>query len=414
MVVRTRRARSLVVRGVTCVLAGILLLPARLPSPARAAEAPRAGCRGPANSVAVADDLLRNRYKLASHPVVTLPANPRWNEDPLNSRNWEFNYHSLRFVLALTTAWAETGAQRYLDRAVFLLRDWQADNPRSAPRDPMAWNDHATAWRAVVYVCAAEILPPTSWLTSTLVRHGQTLADPSFYRTDGGNHALNQDVGLLEVGHHLGRTDWMALAARRITSLVGRSVDASGAINEQAVGYELYNYSRYVYARRRFAECGYPLGTVFDRVDLMPTFLAQATQPDGTYLPIGDSEAAPAAAIAGTPAEFAATMGASGPRPASTARVYGAGYAMVRTGWGETRPFSDEVMLSIRFGPARIFHGHADGSAITLFGYRRSAAPRQRDVHDRGRGRTGSTSSVAARTTSSRSTDCRRGWAWRP
>ncbi len=345
---------------------------------AQGTTALRSGCRGPAGSIAIADNLLRNRYTLGVHRTVTLPGDPSWAENPLGDVNWLFNYHSLRFVLALTTAWSETGDRRYLDRASFLLSDWAHDNPRMGAPSTWAWNDHATAWRAVVYACAAEVLPRTTWLSDALVLHGTTLADPAFYRTDGGNHALNQDLGLLEIGCFLGRRDWMTTASGRLGSLVSRSVDTSGVTNEQSVYYEQYNYERYRYAETRLAECGQPVAAAFERVDLMPTFLAHATLPDGTYVPLGDTQTGHLAArIDGTVAEYAATGGASGPKPASTSRAYGAGFAFVRTGWGEVRPFADETMMSVGFGPPHLMrgpgsHGHDDGSAITLYAYGKS------------------------------------------
>ncbi|HEX6867489.1 MAG TPA: heparinase II/III family protein [Candidatus Limnocylindrales bacterium] len=359
-------------RVVTSLLAVAVLI-AMLPTAgARAAVEVRAACRGPANSVQVADELLANRYQLASHPTVTLPADPDWDEDPLRDTNWQFNLHSMRFIWALTTAWAETGDQRYADRAWWLLRDWYADNRvRSAAPSRMSWNDHATAWRAIVYVCAAEVFPNARWLLDAIDLHGRTLADADFYRSDGGNHALNQDVGLLEVGCFRDRSDWMGLASRRLANLVGRSVDPSGVTNEQSIFYELYNYTRYTAAARRLQECGQTVGADFARVGLMPTFLAHATYPDGRYVPLGDTVPNLATAIAGTPAEFAATQGASGPEPTSTSRVYGAGFAFVRTGWGETRPYADETMLTVRFGPAKRFHGHHDGMSLTIYGYGR-------------------------------------------
>ena len=359
----TRARRVFVLAASTSVLATFVAAPARA-----SAVTIRQECLGPANSVTVADNLLANRYKLANFPTVTLPSNPTWKENPLKQVNWLFNYHSLRFVWALTTAWSQTGDQRYIDRAKFLLYDWQRDNPRIGSPSIWSWNDHATAWRAMVYVCAAEILPDYTWLMRTLRIHGETLASPSFYRAEG-NHALNQDIALLEVGNALGRSDWERLAASRVAKLVTNSVDTSGVINEQSVFYQLYNYDRYNAARKRLRELGQPVGSGFARVDLMPGFLAHATYPDGRYVPLGDTEANKATAIPGTWAQFAATQGAAGPKPSTTTRVYGAGYAFARTGWGETRPFADETMLTMRFGPARRFHGHDDGSSITLYGY---------------------------------------------
>ena len=135
-------------------------------------------------------------------------------------------------------AFEETADSRYIDRAAFLLRDWVEDNPRTAGRSVFSWNDHSTAWRAVVLVCAAELLPPEPWLDRALVLHGRTLADPAFY-VRHGNHALNQSVGLLEVGCRLGQDSWMDLAATRLDRLVRESVDAEGVTNEQAVFYQL-------------------------------------------------------------------------------------------------------------------------------------------------------------------------------
>src|SRR2546425_784723 len=46
-------------------------------------------------TAAKADDLLANRYQLGVHPIVTLPEDPTWTENPLGDRNWEFVFHSL-------------------------------------------------------------------------------------------------------------------------------------------------------------------------------------------------------------------------------------------------------------------------------------------------------------------------------
>jgi hypothetical protein len=117
-------------------------------------------------------------------------------------------------------------------------------------------------------------------------------------------------------------------------------------------------------------EYGQTATSLFRRVNKMPVFLAQATLPDGTYAMLGDTEKEKAHIIKGTPAEFAATQGKSGPKPSSRYSVYTtAGFAFARTGWGEVRPFADETMLSIRFGVPRQIHGHDDGSSITLYGY---------------------------------------------
>jgi heparinase II/III-like protein len=374
MTVTTRRRAT----AFAIVLAA--LVSAGAPAPARSgagtndlgafsAAAASGDCvANPAEATQLANELLANRYTFSPHPTVTLPANPTWREDPLRDDNWKFQFHTLRFVRPLMATWVSTGAVKYRDRAAFLLWDWWRDNPRSAPASPWSWNDHSTAWRAIMYACFYRALGSPTWLRSALLTHGSVLASPSFYVWHG-NHALNQAIGLLDVGCVLGRSDWKSLAARRLTALVTESIDLEGVTNEQSVEYELYNYNRYRAARSRLSTCGEPVPSAFSRLYKMPLFLAHATLPSGHYEMLGDTGDNSATVIRGTPAEFAATLGVTGPKPITELAVYTAGYAFGRSGWGESRPFSDEVAFTLRWGPPRRFHGHMDGGAITLYGY---------------------------------------------
>ena len=201
-----------------------------------------------------------------------------------------------------------------------------------------------------------------------VLAHGRLLADPSFYR-GYSNHALDQSIGLFDIAVEVGRTDWRDLAISRIGTLLAASVDSQGVTNEQSVGYEYYNWSRYSVARRRIVERGLPVPAVFSRIGRMPAFLAQATLPDGYYEMIGDTGHQAAVRIPGTPAEFAATKGAAGPKPPATVAFYGAGYLFARSGWGEHRAYRDEVDLALHYGPRRIIHGHDDQGSLTLYGY---------------------------------------------
>jgi len=322
-------------------------------------------CRYTSSPKLRADELMANRYLLAPHPIVTLPVNPTWRENPLHDANWLFQYHALRYVLDLFTTWHNTGVTAYRDRALFLLHDWAASNPRVNPPSAYSWNDHSTALRAVVLACAADLTPMTTWLRTALELHGRTLADPAFY-VGIGNHALNQSIGLLEVGRVLGRSDWMILARDRINRLVLRSVDAEGVSNEQAPFYQAYNYVRYRLARTRLLAVGLTPGSGFARVDLMPRFLAQASIPTGEYEMIGDTEATPIPSYPGTWTEFVASQGARGPQPPTVA-AYTDGYQFARTGWGTRRAFADETYMALRWGPApRTVHGHPDGTSLNL------------------------------------------------
>lgn len=315
-----------------------------------------------------ADALLHDRYRLGDHPEVTLPHDLTWREDPLHDANWLVRFHGLSWVRTLLDAWRISGRQRYAGRATAVIHDWLADNPRSAPRSGWSWYDQSTGIRASTIACAAAMLGMTGPMRDGLAVHGRLLASPGFY-VGVGNHALDQDIGLMDAAHALGRADWLAIAARRVGTLVVRSVSEAGVTNEQSVGYQRYNYQRYAAMRDRLRAYGAGVPAAFDRIDRMPAFLGWATLPDATYDTIGDTNRDAAWAIPGTIAEYAATGGAAGPHPGSSVRLYRHdGWLFARTGWGEERPLAEEVAWSLRFGPSPYIHGHADGGSITLWG----------------------------------------------
>src|SRR4051812_5232827 len=185
----------------------------------------------------MANQLMSDRYEFPPFATAKLPAHLTWAENPFHDANWQFQLHSLWWLLSLTDAWQTTGRVAYLNRALDVAHSWVDLNPRNDPPSPYSWNDHSTALRAIVLTCIAQILPqPRDWLDQALTLHGQTLADPNFYM-HRGNHALNQNIGLLEIGCWQNRSNWVSLAVHRINVLLPRSVDSQGATNEGSVGY---------------------------------------------------------------------------------------------------------------------------------------------------------------------------------
>jgi hypothetical protein len=321
----------------------------------------------------IADDLMANRYTFEHEPTVILPPPEEWTwadwtGDVVSRRNWRFQFQALVWVLPLVDAWEDTGEERYRDRALFVVRSWIEHNPVGSPSSTWTWDKHGTSLRAMALVCVARAFPDEDWLDATLVLHGQTLRDPAFY-IGSRNGAVNQSIGLLELGCLFDRPNWQRVAENRLTDLITVSIDRQGVANEQSVWYQLYNYERYSIARDRLAACGRFVSPEFAKVDRMPRFLAFATAPDGRYVQIGDTFDRAAKPIPGTVAEFAATLGDRGPKPSSTIVTFDAGYVFGRTGWGESRRYRDEVSFSLRFGPPKYSHGHFDASSLTLYGY---------------------------------------------
>ena len=329
-----------------------------------------------------ADALLEGRYLWEPHPEVELGTTLTWTEDPFDDRNWRFQFHALRWVWHLINTGSSTGDARYLDRAEELVRSWVENNPRDGAADPMAWNDHAVAWRARVLTCLARQRPAPEWLDQALRDHADALADPDFY-VDRGNHALNQDVGLLAAACHLQRWQQRDLAIERIGHLARTSVDEQGVTNEQSVEYQVYNHNRYRDAAGMISACGREDPAWVARIDLMPEVLAHMTLPDGTYEALGDTDRREVRPLGDPATTWLRTDGADGAPPADRTAVFDAGFYLTRSGWGEERPMGEETFLSARFGPQPDLHGHDDHGSVTLY------AERQRLVTDPGKYRYG-------------------------
>ena len=368
------------------------------PPPARAAEVTirekaRSQCFGgylepSRGDAATAAALMRGRLTMPPHPEVSIPVDLDWTEDPLGDENWRFNLHTLRWTDVLRREFERTGAVALRDRQQSLLRDWIADNPRQTPPSPYSYSDMAVGVRAIVLACAIATYGPEGWLLDALRAHGTVLSDPAF-GAQKGNHALHVRNGLLVAGCVLGNPDWVSSATQRIASLLSTSVDAAGVTDEGSTTYQAANYSWYSESRRRLMACGVQPSSTFDRVALMPDFLAHATTPEATYEQIGDSDRTKAVAIAGTTLEYAATQGARGVKPTGVFNTYDRGYVFGRSGWGERRPFArrDVLLAPLRTadeaaGPRALRRGGADPPRL-----RRPVVVRQRSLHLRRRRR---------------------------
>ncbi len=229
-------------RRLTALLPLVLLLEVLGPVRVAAAVPQSPDCgRASAGAVPRANQILAGTLVLSPYAAVRIPVDPTWREDVSRERNWGFQYHSLRWILPLLQAYQATGENAYKARASALLYDWYRTNPRGASPSAMAWNDHGTAWRAGVYACAMAVLGRPAWLLAALGRNGAALADPGFY-VGAGNHALNQDIGLLDAGIALPRADWIDLAVSRLGRVIVTDVDAQGVNKEGAIGYQQYIY----------------------------------------------------------------------------------------------------------------------------------------------------------------------------
>lgn len=315
-------------------------------------------------------ELRQGLLMLAPHAPVSVELPPDWATDPYSDANWCFQLHSLRWAQAYKRAFDMTNDGSLLHDYLAILEDWHANNPWSAPPSDESWGDHSTALRARVYAACAQAMtsPWPRWLRLALDEHVDVLSGPDLYPS-GGNHALNQNVGLYAAASVLGRDEERRFAIDRTAELLERSVDEQGVTDEQSSEYQVYNFRRYREAAALFRADGTALPQVFDRLDRMPELIAHATLPNGRDVMIGDAFDEPAYRIPGTIAEYAASRATTGPVPTERVRRFDRGFVFARTGWGTERPIDDEGHLALRFGPARVPHGHHDACAVSWYAH---------------------------------------------
>ncbi|MBC7633045.1 heparinase II/III family protein [Aeromicrobium sp.] len=318
---------------------------------------------------ATAAAIMAGRLTIGGFARFTLPKDPTWRENPFKNNYWLFQYESLRWLDPLRREGLRTDNAAMISRYEFLVNDWVRNNPRNAPRSPYSWLDMTVGVRAIGLVCATTAVGNPSWLTQAMSTHAAALMDKTQYRVIG-NHALHQNMGLLALGCHTSTPAWTEVATDRNRTLLSRSVDTQGVTDEGSVTYQYLNYLWYLEVRKRLELCDIPATGPFERIALMPKFLAQATKPNTRLVSYGDTDSiAQAQPIPGTDAEYSATQGTSGVRPSALFSVYQRGFAFSRTGWFDTQTAAQQAQAAIRFGPslaARV-HGHEDAGAISYY-----------------------------------------------
>lgn len=314
------------------------------------------------------DRLLAGRLKMAPHPEWELPEEPTWREDPFSDRNWCFQFHMLRWLEPLRRA-AAKGDDAAFDMWLRWLTDWVEANPPEAPRSSWAWTDMSDGIRAQ-HLCQAapmmavrrpDLMP---WLEHTIRVHAEHLADP--HKMGNANHALHQQESLFVCGRVLGEKQLWQLAEARMCTLLHEQYDAQGVNAEGATAYHYNNFLWWERALERFDIEGLPRPDGADRHLHAPVEIAHATRPDGTLVPIGDTDTVDPRAITHPAIDYVTSNGARGTAPSETTAVYDAGLVLARSGWGSAeRPYMDQTYYSVRFGPSRRVHGHPDGGSLT-------------------------------------------------
>jgi Heparinase II/III-like protein len=336
----------------------------------RLSAAARACGTLPTFPAGTASEIMAGRLTIAPWPAVTI--DPRrdgdidWSLNPFHHPTWQQTYQSGSWIEALIERYLAggPGADAYRARAKALLLGWLQLVPIQARASG-------------TLICSSEAFPGQSWVTNAI----PPMVNYQLAHWQGAwNHGLQQDLEVMSIGCSYPadafggqalrwrQTAHQQMLASFAPNRLGPAVDSQGVTNEQATGYANYNYGLWTRAERQLAACGYALPSwITARIALMPMFLAQATQPDGRLVQIGDTYVETPRTTPGTPAQYAGTQGAAGSPPAKRVAVYSAGYVFGRSGWGNAKTFGQQSFYSLRFGPGQQIHGHDDHMSLTYY-----------------------------------------------
>ncbi|WP_121192624.1 heparinase II/III domain-containing protein [Motilibacter peucedani] len=331
------------------------------------------GKAAPTRDPADANALMHGRVVIGHYGSFRLTKDPSWRPVRTLDSSGNDHMHSLFWLLPLLREGVRRHNKAMVDRFYAVLADWVEDNPPGGRTQAHAWGDPIQqGYRALVLTCAAAGPFGTApWLVASMKQHVAYLSSARHYQ--GSNNAsLHQQMGVYALSAALRWPAPRAVAVRRMSALVTRLVKADGSDGEASPAYALSNYGWFLDAAERMRRVGDPIPASFGVLGNVPGFIAAATRPDGKLESLGDTSPAAVSPTLwrGTVAEFAATGGLTGPRPESVFAAYAGGYVFGRSGWGQSRPLTDETFFSLRAGArSGIPHAHDDATSLTLYSH---------------------------------------------
>ena len=318
-----------------------------------------------------------------------------WLQDPLAGTYSvsRLLFHALEWVEALLYSFQETNNPEYLTLAKKLVLMWMKE---CLDREGTGniWSDHGTALRAVVlcrlWVLSQATEPEDSAFMTQLIagilRHGEKLSHPKFYRKDH-NHGVAQAYALFVLGlclsQHPKGSEWTGLGQSRIESQMEDNVSCEGLHREHSPYYHFFVYRHFHYAYELGKAQGITFSQAFaTRLQDMLHSGVHLIKPNGAMWALGDTAVnSPVLIERNERSEwpiniahdylYSSSEGREGKIPERRSVLFPhAGLCFLRSGWGNgTRSVTQELCMAIRTGTFPTSHIHRDVGSFELYGY---------------------------------------------
>lgn len=328
--------------------------------------------------VLTANKMMKGIFSFPKFGDVDYQNGINWNEQRF-SRSYLLLLHSHRFLLDLINAYKEFGEPKYIDFALGIINDWKLRNPMAKPMNPMAWHDHGTAMRLIVWILffdtARKVLAKNDLLNlmEDIQQHAELNYDDSFYKHKH-NHGLFQDISLLVFSTYFSELDisniYYITAKKRIKEYLDYAISKEGVHLEHSPAYhmviaqEITKMKRF-FERKKDEFCQY-LSLLLDKMSL---FGINVVKPDGLLPTIGDTFANTTPFddiwVENSFYRYAITKGSQGAVPITRDIVFPeSGYAIFRNEWEK-----GEEGTYIFFNAAHhsFSHKHADDLSVMIY-----------------------------------------------
>ncbi|MEF2293387.1 alginate lyase family protein [Virgibacillus dokdonensis] len=312
-----------------------------------------------------------------------------WKEGQGVSQEHQRSYlrqlHGLFFISDLTSAFYtiqdENLKEKYINKGMEIIQDWENNNPYHAPQHKMAWHDESTARRLSQLIDFFETgkhhlnKQEKLQLFKTMVFHADLLTKEDFYSYNT-NHGMFQDEALIIFSKYFYNfkafSEYYKLAVNRLDNYFDSLISDDGVHLEHSPSYHqtiAASIKSYGNTLEEFGD--HEIANSFEKkYHEMVSYATHVIKPDGNWPLIADTYASDQPISSFWPNnkyyQYAVSNGKRGEKPKSTNMVFpDAKYAIFRNSWNSDEKESTYLFFTAAYHTN--YHKHSDDLSIWLY-----------------------------------------------
>ena len=342
------------------------------------------------------DAILDNTFTF-NHETYRLTEPLNWSVNPSADLEWHVLLHKFYYAVGLGLAYHLSGNRRYLDRWVALTDSWIGQAPADFCANPelriecsQVTGRRIQNWIYAYYYFTKHkppVLIPADFHRRFLRSLHQQVEYLCAHLSPARNHRTLELYAIFLAAvvfpEFRAAGDWLQLARREIVRNIQTDLLADGVHCELSTDYHHLVLKNYLCVRRLAQLNAIDLAPIVDeRLLKALEFSLHAHKPDGIVPALSDGDARSYLNLLRQGYElygredflYVATQSARGAPPKQRSMSFPqGGYSILRSGWGESEPFTDERYLVFDCGPLGAGnHGHLDALSVEVAAYGRS------------------------------------------